>query len=181
MNRRDFYRFGTIALGKLMALVLAVPGLAYLLDPLLRAREASQSGGSAGTFVPVARLEQLAVGVPQSFPIIAARQDAWVSYPREPIGSIWLVRQKEGANPPVVAFTSECPHLGCAVNLGKDNKSFLCPCHNSAFTIEGAPTNAIPPRGMDTLDVELSSDPDPLVRVKFERFRTMSKEKTPLV
>ena len=34
MNRRDFYRYGTIVLGNLVALVLAVPGVAYLLDPL---------------------------------------------------------------------------------------------------------------------------------------------------
>ena len=39
MNRRDFYRIGTIALGNLVALVLAVPGVAYLLDPLRRKRE----------------------------------------------------------------------------------------------------------------------------------------------
>ena len=42
MNRRDFYRLGTIALGNLVALVLAVPGVAYLLDPLRRKVEAGR-------------------------------------------------------------------------------------------------------------------------------------------
>ena len=34
---------------------------------------------------------------------------------------------------------------------------------------------------MDTLDVQLTSDPDPKVRVKFERFRTLAEERIPLV
>ena len=112
--------------------------------------------------------------------ILEERQDAWVNYPREPVGTVWLVREPGDAKPGVVAFTAECPHLGCSINLGVDGKSFLCPCHTSAFSFKGEPLNAVPPRGMDLLDVELSEDADPLVRVKFQRFRTMSKEKNPL-
>jgi len=33
---------------------------------------------------------------------------------------------------------------------------------------------------MDRLDVELSDDPDPVVSVRFERFRTLAEEKIPL-
>lgn len=173
MTRRRLFEVLAIGLGNVMGLILAIPGIAYFLDPL---RKTSQAGG----FESLARLGQLQVDVPQSFAVIAARQDAWVSYPKEPVGSVWLIRQADGVQPPVIAYTSECPHLGCAVNLGKDGKSFLCPCHNSAFELDGKPTNQVPPRGMDTLEVELSKDEDPQVLVKFERFRTMCKEKTPL-
>ena len=82
--------------------------------------------------------------------------------------------------PEVVAFTAECPHLGCAVNLAEDGKTFLCPCHTSAFDFTGKALNDVPPRGMDTLDVELTPGSDPEVLVKFGRFRTQEKEKTPL-
>jgi menaquinol-cytochrome c reductase iron-sulfur subunit len=174
MLRRDFYRLGTVVLGSLMGVVLAVPGAAYVLDPLRRRLKASE-------FQDLARLSDLTPGVPQAFPILAERQDAWVKYPREPMGTVWLIRQAAEAEPSVVAFTAECPHLGCSVNLAADAKSFLCPCHTSAFTFEGKPLNAVPPRGMDALEVELSTGSDPMVRVKFQRFRTMSKEKTPLV
>lgn len=173
MNRRDFYRIGTIVLGNVVALVLAVPGVAYVLDPLRRATK-------QGDLQRLANLSELTVGEPRSFTVIDERQDAWVKYPREPIGSVWLVRQPPGSKPEVVAFTAECPHLGCAVNLTADGKSFLCPCHTSSFDIKGARLNAIPPRGMDTLPVEVSDDADPEVRVKFQRFRTQEKEKTPL-
>jgi menaquinol-cytochrome c reductase iron-sulfur subunit len=174
MNRRDFYRYGTIALGGLVSTVLAVPGLAFLLSPL-------RQKAKQGDFQKLTNLGDLKIGVPKSFAIMAERQDAWVKYPKEPVGSVWLVRQPDGAKPEVIAFTAECPHLGCAVNLSGDGKSFLCPCHASRFDFQGKPKNQVPPRGMDTLDVELSTDPDPEVRVKFQRFRTQEKAKQPLV
>jgi menaquinol-cytochrome c reductase iron-sulfur subunit len=175
MNRRDFYRYGTIALGNLVALVLAVPGVAYLLDPLRRRSR-------QGDFETLTRLGQLAEGVPRAFPIIAERQDAWVKYPREPVGAVWLIRQPDGSKEPVVAFSAECPHLGCAVNLAADGKSFLCPCHTSSFDFSGKPLNQVPPRPMDRLEVKVSrgSEPDSDVQVKFQRFRTQSEEKIPL-
>jgi quinol---cytochrome c reductase iron-sulfur subunit, bacillus type len=174
MTRRDFYRYATIAIGSLMGLVLAVPGVAYVVSPLRK----KESGGS---FETLTRLSQLEAGVPRSFPIIEDRRDAWVKYPREPVGSVWLIRQPKGTSPPVIAFTSECPHLGCAINLSADKKGFLCPCHTSSFDFEGEPTNPVPPRPMDRLKVELTEGDDPEVRVKFERFRTQSTEQQPLV
>ena len=174
MTRRDMLRYATMAVGGLMGLVLAVPGVAYVISPLRK----KESGGS---FETLTRLNQLEVGAPRSFAIIKERHDAWVKYPREPVGSVWLIRQPAGTNPPVIAFTSECPHLGCAINLSADRKGFLCPCHTSSFDLEGMPTNQVPPRPMDRLLVELSGDDDPEVRVKLDRFRTQSEEKIPLV
>lgn len=171
--RRDFLGLATVALGGLIAMVLAVPGLAYILSPLRRK-------GQEGSFHTLTRLKQLEVGVPRSFAIIEERQDSWVKYPREPVGSVWLIRQPAGSDPPVVALQSECPHLGCAINLKADRSGFLCPCHTSAFTLEGAPTNQVPPRPMDRLEVEVTSGEDPEVRVRFQRFRTASEEKIPL-
>ncbi len=175
-NRRDFYRLGAIALGNAFALALAVPGAKFLLDPL-----GKKTGG--GDFRALTRLGQLKVGEPEAFAVIAVRQDAWVKYPREPIGSVWLVRQPEGSPRPVVAFTAECPHLSCPVNLAGDHKSFFCPCHNSGFRFDGSRINEVSPRGMDSLEVQLSDEADPEareVRVKFERFLPQTAEKKPL-
>jgi len=174
MTRRDFYRLATIALGALIGLVLAVPGVAFVLSPLRKRDKQNE-------FDTLTRLSQLQVGVPRWFAIIADRRDAWVKYPREPVGAVWLIRQPAGSNPPVIALSSECPHLGCAVNLTADGQSFLCPCHTSAFDLQGRQKNTVPPRPMDRLDVELTAGDDPEVRVKFQRFRTQSEEKIPLV
>ena len=117
--------------------------------------------------------------MPRSFAIIEERQDSWVKYPREPVGSVWLIRQPAGSDPPVLALQSECPHLGCAINLKADRTGFLCPCHTSAFTLDGSPTNQVPPRPMDRLEVEVTSGDDPEVRVKFQRFRTAIRGEDP--
>jgi len=172
-TRREFYVTGTMILGTLMGFVMAVPGMAYVLDPLRKKSGAAKS-------YPLAKLSDLEIGVPRSFAIVDDRQDAWVKYPKEPIGLVWLIRQPSGASEPVVAFTAECPHLGCAVNLSADKKSFRCPCHESAFTFDGKPENKTPPRGMDQLEVEPLSGADGLVRVKFQRFRSQAEEKIPL-
>ena len=89
-NRRDVFRLGAVALGNLFALALAVPGVRFLLDPL--GKKADE-----GDFRVLTTLGQLPVGEPRSFAIIARRRDAWVQYPEEPVGSVWLVRQPEGA------------------------------------------------------------------------------------
>jgi len=172
-NRREFYRLGAIALGNVFALALAIPGARFLLDPL-----GKKAGGA--DFRPLARLGQLKVGEPEAFAVIASRQDAWVRFPREPIGSVWLVRQPGGSKVPVIAYTAECPHLSCPVNLASDRKSFFCPCHSSGFRFDGSRINDVSPRGLDTLEVELSDDADPEVRVKFERFQPQMAEKRPL-
>lgn len=175
MNRRDFYRYGTVLLGNVVALGLAVPGVAYVLDPVLKRRSAK------GDFQTLTTLGRLPVGVPMSFPIIEERQDAWVKYPKEPIGSVWLIRQPPcDQKETILALSSECPHLGCAVNLGPDGKSFFCPCHTSSFDLCGKATNAVPPRPMDKLEVKLTGDGDPQVQVKFQRFRAQAEEQIPL-
>jgi menaquinol-cytochrome c reductase iron-sulfur subunit len=174
MTRRDFYRFVTVGLGSVVGLVLAVPGIAYIASPL-------RKKGREESFETLTRLDQLEVGVPRSFAIVEERRDAWVKYPREPVGSVWLIRQPEGKGDRVIALSSECPHLGCAVNLTADGKSFLCPCHTSSFDLDGTKKNTVPPRNMDRLNVELTAGDGPEVRVKFQRFRTQSEEQIPLV
>ena len=170
MNRRDFYRLGSLALGGAITALLAIPGVKFVLDPL-------NKNSKAGGMRPLTTLSQLKVGEPQAFPIVEERFDAWVKFPREPVGSVWLVRQKDDT---VVAFTAECPHLGCAIGLAADKKGFFCPCHQGKFRFDGSAINEIPPRGMDTLEIALSTDDDPRVSVKFEHFRTQIKERKPL-
>jgi menaquinol-cytochrome c reductase iron-sulfur subunit len=175
-SRRGFYRLASGLLAGLIGLALAVPGLAYILTPLLRGR------GRGERFTPVARFGDLVEGVPQPFPVIESRNDAWVRYPPEPVGAVWLIRQPAGAEAPVLALSAECPHLACAINLSPDGQTFFCPCHTSAFALDGARLNKVPPRGMDPLEVEPfdPSDPDAMVRVRFQRFRTMTEERIPL-
>ena len=149
--------------------------MAYIVSPL-------RKKGREESFETLARLKQLEVGVPRSFAIIEERRDAWVKYPREPVGSVWLIRQAGRCQPTGDRSVFRCPHLGCAVNLTADGKSFLCPCHTSAFNLEGKPEKPCPtpPRWIGSRSSSRQGD-DPEVRVKFQRFRTQSEEQIPLV
>ena len=175
MNRRGFYATAANILGGLTALAVAIPGIGYLLDPLFR--NASEGGFRR---LPTS-LGELPVGVPRQFPIVDRSRDAWVSYPPEPIGSVWLVRQPEGTEPPLIAFSAECPHLGCAVNLSPDGDQFVCPCHTSAFALDGDRLNSVPPRPLDRLDVQIPDDPNGPILVDYQRFQTQTEAKVPLV
>lgn len=171
-SRRDLFRSLSIALGSAMGLVLAVPGVRFLIDPLFKR-------GQGGGFRPIAKLGELTPDKPVSFPILEERRDAWVKYPREPVGSVWLIRRGEGSDAKVEAFTAECPHKGCAISLASDGL-FACPCHMAKFALDGRALNDIAPRGMDPLELKLTPGPEPEVLVKFERFRPMAKERKPL-
>ncbi len=37
----------------------------------------------------------------------------------------------------LIAVNSTCNHAGCAVNWEADQKSFVCPCHESKFAPDG--------------------------------------------
>ncbi|ADV62531.1 Rieske (2Fe-2S) iron-sulfur domain protein [Isosphaera pallida ATCC 43644] len=188
MTRRTFHILGTIGLGGLFTLMLAIPGVGYLLDPLVRkwgkadasaesGGEADQKAGGLDDFVSLARWSDLKPNTPRVFPVILSRTDAWMSFPPEPVGAVWLIRrdEEEGQGKTtrqVTAYSAECPHLGCAVNLAPGGQAFLCPCHNSGFGLDGQPTNSIPPRGLDELEVAPLEGEDPVIRVKFVRFRS---------
>lgn len=57
------------------------------------------------------------------------------------------VRKADGA---LVAYSSVCTHLSCAVVYDKENQELLCPCHNGRFELDrgtpiaGPPTRPLP-------------------------------------
>ena len=172
-GRRGFFAKASAAL--LGGLVIAGPlaaGVAAFLDPLRR-----KTG--KGEFLRVATLDALpADGGPRRFPVIAVRRDAWNRYPPEPIGAVFLRR----VNTPdkVEAFNVTCPHLGCSVAFNAPRDIFQCPCHSSAFALDGAVMSGPSPRGMDTLACEIRDGQGVAeVWVKFENFYTGRTEKDP--
>ena len=164
-------------LGGLIKLAIAVPAVAFLISPLRK-----KASGSRGRHVRDADQPEPAHGGRSAIVRDHQGPDGRLGEVPQRAGRLGLAGPPAGGSKPeVIAFTAECPHLGCAINLAADGKSFLCPCHTSAFDFDGKPQNQVPPRPMDRLDVELTSDPDPEVRVKFQRFRTLAEERIPLV
>ncbi|MEQ8755076.1 MAG: Rieske (2Fe-2S) protein [Coleofasciculus sp. G1-WW12-02] len=52
------------------------------------------------------------------------------------IGSILVVRDPGDSNR-IIAVNPTCTHTGCTVKWQADQTEFVCPCHDSKFTING--------------------------------------------
>jgi cytochrome b6-f complex iron-sulfur subunit len=53
-------------------------------------------------------------------------------------GRFYLVRQQDGG---FLALYRKCTHLGCAVPWNPAEGRFVCPCHASAFEMDGQVIN----------------------------------------
>ncbi|HMJ89583.1 MAG TPA: Rieske 2Fe-2S domain-containing protein [Candidatus Acidoferrum sp.] len=146
-------------------------GLAVLLDPLRRKVD------QTGTVVQVTTLLSLPEdGIPRKFPIVASHVDAWNRSAASPIGAVYLRRVK---GKPVQALNVVCPHAGCFVDYAAAKNSYLCPCHNSTFSLDGAinDPNSPSPRALDELTVEIRNTNE--VWVKFQNYRAGVTAKIP--
>jgi menaquinol-cytochrome c reductase iron-sulfur subunit len=125
--------------------------------------EAGRSGVRE-RWVRVGKLSDLSAGEPKRVQVVGDERDAFTVAKDQLLGSVWVVREGDE----VRAMSSTCPHLGCAVDLNDDKKSFGCPCHASRFTLSGATEAGPSPRGMDPLGARVV---DGWVEVDFRRFR----------
>ena len=80
----------------------------------------------------------------RSFAIIEERRDAWVKYPREPVGSVWLIRQPDGRTNGDRAVVG-MPAPGMRGQPDGRRQEFHCPCHTSAFDLDGTRKNPVRP------------------------------------
>jgi menaquinol-cytochrome c reductase iron-sulfur subunit len=161
--RRGFLKAATVALGGAIGAVLAYPLVRYLLHPVGR-RVVSDPGepidiGPADALVPGA--------APVRVQLSADRvRDAWALADDVPLGAAWVRRTENGD---VQAFTQACPHLGCAIEFDGGEGVFKCPCHRSAFGLDGEKITGPSKRGLDPLPVKVE---DGRVKLTFIRFKT---------
>jgi cytochrome b6-f complex iron-sulfur subunit len=65
-------------------------------------------------------------------------------------GRFYLVRLDDGG---FLALSLRCTHLGCSINWEEDKQRFICPCHASAFEINGNVQNPPAPSALDYFPV----------------------------
>lgn len=161
-GRRGFVaKTAAVAIGSLISLFPLAAGVFTFANPLRRkAKGPQEADDQPGRLLRIATLAAVPDdGVPRQFPVIADRQDAWTRYPNEAIGAVYLRRQP-GSNE-VQAFNATCPHLGCFVAFNQERNSYQCPCHKSAFSIDGEIEYGPSPRDLDKLETELKPADDP--------------------
>lgn len=184
INRRSIVvTLATAAIGSLVALFPVLAGLGVVFHPLRRReKRAASADGTDNDFIRVCSLSALpADGIPHAFPVMTVVEDAWSRTPGQRVGMVYVRHEEEEAGPKIIAFTAECPHLGCSVDFNGEEKYFECPCHVSAFSLDGAKEAGPSLRGLDPLETKITGEEGQQdVWVKFERFRTGIAERIPI-
>jgi cytochrome b6-f complex iron-sulfur subunit/menaquinol-cytochrome c reductase iron-sulfur subunit len=145
---------------------LAIPAVRFVVEPALGA-----AGG--GKWIKTVALDALTDGEPKRIALVADRKDAWTLEKDVELGAAWLLRNGSA----VVAWSTVCPHLGCAVDRSASGPGFNCPCHDSSFGPDGQRLTGPSPRALDTLATKVEEG---VVHVEFLRFRQGTPEKEPV-
>jgi cytochrome b6-f complex iron-sulfur subunit len=85
-------------------------------------------------------------------------------------GRFYLSRLSDGG---FLAMSYKCTHLGCAVTWDSEKKLFECPCHSSAFNINGNVISPPAPRALDLYSVVIENGivkVDTSQRIKRKKF-----------
>jgi menaquinol-cytochrome c reductase iron-sulfur subunit len=171
-KRRSFLTAAAaIVIGAIVTIFPFAAGIFSFLAPANRI-------GTPGKEVRIIPLDQIPDdGVPHRYPVIADLTDAWTKYVNEPIGAVYLLRKKGASE--VTALNAICPHAGCFVNYETSKHLYQCPCHTSAFDVEGKrrlDISEVPPRDMDKLQCYVR---DGAVWVNFMNFKTGREDQSP--
>lgn len=134
-GRRGFL-MGIYALWAAISAALAVPVVRYIFG-------AKSSQGEAEWF-EVGDVSQIPSGIPQEMSFERTRGDAWRAVKEK--STVWVVKS---ADDKVTAFAPGCTHLGCAFHYEEKKRQFLCPCHDSYFTLDGKVLSGPAPRALD--------------------------------
>lgn len=158
ITRRSFFAalMGTCA--GLIATIVGMPVFRYILYPV-QASSRTEKWTEVGD---VAEFQALDKPVTKTISLI--QRDGW----REVVSnqSVFVSRAQNGM---LQVLSPICPHLGCSVAWHENQDKFICPCHGGQFAADGKHLAGPPPRGLDTLDVQIK---DGKLQVQFEYFRS---------
>jgi Rieske Fe-S protein len=183
-DRRKF--LATCAIGGGACLAATVPIVRIVIDPagkqtVTTPREPLDLG-------PVARFRDEPTKVEIVAPVI---KDAWAAARDVVLGAAYIRRvpateeaKRAGAvfetpagEMALDARSAICPHLGCAVSFDAGAKNYLCPCHDSRFTVEGTKMTGPSQRGLDQLPLKIVNG---RVLLTWERYKIGQTTKEPV-
>jgi len=135
-SRRTFHLSAIYGLWGLIGAALAAPALVYLLFPPKARKEPEWvEAGDAGSLEP---------NIPVEMVFRKNRVDGWKVISEKT--TAWVVKLPGNE---VVAFGPQCTHLGCAYHWDGSRNQFVCPCHSSAFSVDGSVVSGPAPRPLD--------------------------------
>ena len=127
-TRPDFLNILWLGLGGAVTLEMGGLTLAYVQPRLAE--------GEFGSIISVGMVDEFPPG----------------SVTHIPNGHFYLSRLQDGG---FLAIYQRCTHLGCNVPWDQVQGKFVCPCHNSQFTVDGEVLNPPAPRPLDLFAITI--------------------------
>ena len=147
ISRRRFMSVAIVLMNAVFALLMAIPGLGYLLTPVFR-----KSSGAWVRLGPVGKFQST---TPEK---AVFRYISESGYRREEKQAFVWVRQEASAPGGYVVFSPVCSHTGCNVAWQDPRRAFVCPCHNGTYDIHGNVIAGPPPRPLQQLPTKIEND-----------------------
>jgi menaquinol-cytochrome c reductase iron-sulfur subunit len=144
-TRRGFYAAAIYGLWAIITGALGLPALMYLLVPPRLRRQ--------NDWVEAGDISQLEPGTPVEMTFRRNRIDGWKVTSEK--STAWVVKLSKDQ---VVAYAPQCTHLGCAYHWDQEKDQFVCPCHNSLFSLEGKVLDGPAPRPLDRYQTRLQGN-----------------------
>jgi Rieske Fe-S protein len=162
-DRRKFLKVATCAIGGGVGLAVAAPVLILLADPAGKITVTTPT-----TPLDLGLAEQFRAGAePHRVDVVAPIvKDGWMAARNVVLGAAWIRRI---APDKLVALSAICPHLGCAIGWDTGAGNFLCPCHDSRFSVGGDRLTGPSERGMDELPLAVV---DGRLQLTWVRYKT---------
>lgn len=145
-----------------MGLAVAGPALTLLASPAGKVTVTTPT-----TPLDLGLAEQFRAGdPPRKVDIVApVIKDAWIAARNVVLGAAWVRRT---APDTLLALSAVCPHLGCGIGWDPNAGNFLCPCHDSRFSPDGAKLTGPSERGMDQLPLEVKDGRAQLTWIRYK-------------
>lgn len=128
--------------GAVAAALVVVPGVGFLLAPIVR--KAPRLWRSVGA------VEHFEVGATVLVALADASSEPWAGVTAKT--GAWLRRTGEQE---FIAFAINCTHLGCPVRWEKGPQLFMCPCHGGVYHADGSVAAGPPPRELPRYPVRV--------------------------
>ena len=139
-----------LILGAIYSIPLLIGGtLAASIGNYLFGKQRTQGNGWADA----GDVADVQGGIPRQVRFERAVIDGWKI--RDEQSSAWVILDEQRR---VTAFSPLCTHLGCAYRWQAEKKLFTCPCHGSAFNIQGAVITGPTSRPLDRYSAKLEGN-----------------------
>jgi menaquinol-cytochrome c reductase iron-sulfur subunit len=141
-TRRRFHEIVIAGTQAIIGAALAVPALAYLFGPTKPRK--------AANWIETVDVATLTPKTPVEVSFRVTRVDGWKVINEKQ--TAWVVKMDDSK---VVAFGPQCTHLGCAYHWEEGKSQFICPCHTTLFSLDGAVVTGPAPRPLDRYDTKV--------------------------